>query len=134
MLAMEASHEALRVVLNHHPYICLCILFGSTVSGKSNSGSDLDIAVASEQPLSAETRLALVEAFSSAVGREVDLVDLAADSGHILRQALSKGIVIKNTDRPLYARLISRMLFAEADMMPYHDRILRERRARFLNG
>jgi len=79
-------------------------------------------------------RLALIEAFSSATNREVDLVDLLADAGPILRNALSTGVVVQNADKLLYAKIISRMLFLEADVMPYHYRILRERRERFLNG
>ena len=52
----------------------------------------------------------------------------------ILKQALSKGVLVQNLDKALYARLIIRMLYNQADMMPYHYRILRERRERFLNG
>ena len=81
-----------------------------------------------------ETRLELLEALATATGREIDLIDLMAETGPILKQALSKGVVVENGDKLLYARLISRMLFLETDMMPYYYRILRERRTRFING
>ena len=131
---MQIALETLRQVLSRYPHIRLCMVFGSAATGRSASGSDIDIAVAAAQPLAADARLELIEAFSSALHSEVDLVDLMADRGHILRQALSKGRIVRNDDKSLYARLISRMLFNQADMMPYHDRILRERRMRFLHG
>ena len=131
---MQALVEMVRGVLRRYPDVRLCIIFGSAVSGKTSPESDLDVAVAADQPLTADRRLELTEAFSAAANREVDLVDLMAVSGPILRQALSKGVVVTNRDKDLYARLISRMLFNQADMMPYYDRILRERRTRFLNG
>jgi predicted nucleotidyltransferase len=131
---MQTLQEIIRGVLRRYPDVRLCIVFGSAASGKTSAESDLDVAVAADQPLTADRRLELTEAFSAAANREVDLVDLMAVSGPILRQALSKGAVVTNRDKGLYARLISRMLFNQADMMPYYDRILRERRARFLNG
>ena len=131
---MDALHEMLRSALKEYPLIRLCLVFGSMASGRSTPDSDLDIAVAAEQPLTAETRLEVLEMLSTATGREVDLVDLMAETGPILKQALSKGVIVQNHDKLLYARLISRMLFAEADMMPYYRRILRERRERFIHG
>jgi predicted nucleotidyltransferase len=131
---MQSLKEELRAILKLHPEIRLCVLFGSQACGSSKSGSDVDIAVAGTQVLSPEARLEIIEAFSSTLKREVDVVDLQADAGPILKNALSKGVVIQNADKLLYAKIISRMLFLEADVMPYHHRILSERRERFLNG
>jgi len=131
---MEQIKKVLRGVLSHFPDVRLCIVFGSAASGKASPASDLDVAVAATEPLSAGRRLELIEALSAAAAREIDLIDLMAATGTILKQALSKGAVVLNRDKGLYAGLISRMLFNQADMMPYYDRILRERRKRFLNG
>lgn len=131
---MDPLHETLRKVLANHPSVRLCTVFGSTAAGKAAKGSDLDLAIAAAEPLTAEERLELLEALSAATGRTVDLIDLMTESGPILKQALSKGVIVQNSDKLLYARLMSRMLFAEADMMPYYHRILRERRERFLHG
>ena len=131
---MEQIKEILRGVLSRFPDIRLCIIFGSAASGKGSPASDLDVAVAATEALSADRRLELIEALSAASTREIDLIDLMAAAGPILGQALSKGVVVQNRDKGLYAGLISRMLFNQADMMPYYDRILRERRKRFLNG
>jgi predicted nucleotidyltransferase len=131
---MAAISESLCRVLDSFPDIRLCIVFGSEASGRASSESDIDIAVAADKPLSVSRRLELTEALAAATHRTVDLVDLQADSGPVLRQALSKGAIIRNRDKTLYARIILRMLLDHADMMPYYDRILRERRVRFLNG
>ena len=131
---MDDLKEQLLLVLAQFPCIRLCLVFGSAASGRAGALSDLDIAVAAAAPLPAEARLHLSETLSGAMQREVDLVDLMVESGPILKQALTKGIIVQNADKLLYARLISRMLFSEADMMPYHNRILRERRERFLHG
>jgi predicted nucleotidyltransferase len=130
---MNALQAPIRKVLSRHEQIKLCIIFGSVASGKESSDSDLDLAIAGDQPLSAADLLELAEEFSTAANRNVDLVDLAAATGLISQQALSTGVILQNNDKDLYARLISRMLFNQADMMPYHDRILRERRRQFLN-
>jgi uncharacterized protein len=131
---MEKLKQTLRAVLGHFPDVQLCMVFGSAASAKMSAGSDLDVAVAAAGPLSSEMRLKLIEALSTAANREIDLVDLRAVSGPILRQALSKGTVVQNRDKTLYANLISRMLLDQADVMPYYERTLRERRERFFNG
>lgn len=131
---MATLQEMLLGVLDGFSEIQLCIVFGSAASGRAVSGSDLDIAVAADKPLTTKRRLELAEVLSTAANQEIDLIDLMADSGPIIRQALSKGVIVKNLNKSLYAKIISRMLFNQTDMMPYYDRILRERRARFLNG
>ncbi len=125
--------KAIREVLHRHPNIKLCIIFGSTAAGKDFPDSDLDVAVAASSILSAEKSLELMEDFIAATNREVDLVDLNAATGLVFQQALSTGVVVQNSDKDLYAKLISKMLVNQADMMPYNDRILAERRRRFLN-
>jgi|WetSurMetagenome_2_1015567.scaffolds.fasta_scaffold935367_2 uncharacterized protein len=131
---MEELIRTLGEVLSRFPHVQLCIVFGSAASGKMSNESDLDIAIAAAQPLDGKTLLELIEAFSTAADREIDLIDLMSVSGPILKQALSKGTVVQNRDKTLYARLISRMLFNQADMMPYYERTLRERRERFFHG
>jgi predicted nucleotidyltransferase len=131
---MQEMFSKVNEVLDRYPSVLLCIVFGSAISGKSSAASDIDIAISEAQPLEPDLRLDMMEAFASALGREVDLVDLMADRGLILQQAMCTGKIVRNKDKSLYANLISRMLLSQADMMPYYDRILRERRERFLNG
>ncbi len=130
---MKNLQVLIRRVLAQYPDIKLCIVFGSVAAGNSSDHSDLDIAIAADQPISTDKYLELIEQFSSATSRDIDLIDLMTATGPILRQALSRGQIVQIHDKRLYARLISRMLFNQADMMPYHERILRERRERFIN-
>ena len=84
---MEKPGEMLKEVLIRHQHIRLCIVFGSIAKDMSSSDSDLEIAVAAEQPLSADEFLELIEAFSAATNQKIDLLDLMTASGEILRQA-----------------------------------------------
>jgi predicted nucleotidyltransferase len=107
---VELRHSLLRV-LKRYQDVKLCLVFGSTARGRSSSESDLDIAIAGEEPLPADKFLELSEEFSSETRCEIDLADLMTATGPILKQALSTGVVVQNCDKGLYARLILRMLF-----------------------
>lgn len=126
--------DSICQILDKHCYVQLAIVFGSTTKGTATRSSDLDIAVAGKSTLTAEQKMSLVEDLAVSLGRQIDLVDLMAASGLVLQQALSKGRCIRKKDSLLYARLVKRMLFNQADMMPYHDMILRNRRERFIYG
>jgi len=107
--------ELIQGVLDCFPDVKLCILFGSAATEKSGPDSDLDIAVAAAEALTAARRLELTGAFSAATNRPIDLVDLMAESGLIVKHSISKGVVVRNPNKNLYARIISRMLFDQAD-------------------
>jgi predicted nucleotidyltransferase len=111
-----------------HPAVKLGILFGSLAKGHATPDSDLDLGVAAGHPLGIALKTVLIEELAQLLGRPVDLVDLQTASGVILQQVLVKGTLIYCTDHVLYATLIRKMLFNQSDMMPYHDRILAERR------
>ncbi len=111
-----------------YPDIALAILFGSLSRGKAHVHSDLDIAVAQAHALTSAEKLKLIEGLALIVGRPVDLIDLQSTDGLVLAQVLTTGQIILCADRVLYAELIKKMLFDNADMMPYRRRILAERR------
>ena len=69
--------DELRALLAGFPQVELAVLFGSLAQGHSRPGSDIDIAVAAHQTLSATETIALVEALAECTGRPVDLVDNA---------------------------------------------------------
>ncbi len=119
-------------VLKDFPQILFATLFGSAAKGRMTEQSDVDVAVASWERLSVETRGGLAVALSCALGREVDLVDFQAVSGLILEQALCTGTIVKNADHGLYARLLKRLWYNQADMMPYVRKILEQRSSRWL--
>lgn len=117
-----------------YPNIRLAILFGSLARGRARAHSDLDIAIAWSRPLQAQEKRTLIEGLAMVAGRPVDLIDLRTADGLILAQVLTTGKLILCTDRALYATLIKKVLFNDADMMPYHRRILTERRKAWIGA
>jgi uncharacterized protein len=126
--------RAILQVLERYPDIKLCVLFGSAAKGRLRAESDVDVAVAAVRALSIAEKLALLGDLALATGRGVDVVDLRQAGGYVLQQALTTGVVILKTDKQLYAAVLKRMLFNQADMMPLYSMILEKRRERFLHG
>lgn len=114
-------------LLGKYPDIKLALLFGSVSRAQAHADSDLDLAIAGELPLESQDKICLIEELAELTGRPIDLVDLQHAAGLILKEALTKGRLIYVTDRTLYAELIKRMLFDQADFMPYRERILKQR-------
>ena len=114
------------------PEIELAILFGSMATGKASSESDLDIGVAGPAAIDWRTKMRLVEAISLVALRPVDLVDLRTASGTLLHQILTTGEIILCRNHTLYADLIKKMLFDQADFQPMVRRIFQERRKKWI--
>ncbi len=125
---MKSLLNSLKVALAHHPKVKLAIIFGSLSTGKANADSDLDLAVAAIEPLTLNEKQDLIGELAQLSGRPVDLIDLKSAPLTISHQVLTKGKLFYCLDRRLYAELIKKMLFDQADMMPYRERILAERR------
>jgi predicted nucleotidyltransferase len=123
--------DPLRALLRGFPQLELAVLFGSLAQDRQRPGSDIDIAVAAHQALTAAEKIALVEALAERTGRPVDLVDLKIVAEPLLGQILRHGRRLLGSDRA-YGQLISRHLFDQADFMPYRTRVLAERRAAWI--
>ena len=123
--------EQPRAVLAAFPHIELALLFGSVARGDERAQSDVDIAVGARRALSAAQKIALIEALAESTGRPIDLVDLRTVGEPLLGQILRHGRRLLGSDTA-YGELISRHLFDQADFMPYHARILAERRAAWI--
>ena len=120
--------QKIKYVIARHPSVVLAILFGSMATDQARNDSDLDIAVASSSPLTAQTHIAIIEDLALAFGRPVDLIDLDRIHNPLLQQILTKGRRVLCQDRTRYAELLLRMVYEEADVMPYYRRILSDRR------
>jgi uncharacterized protein len=120
--------QKIKYVIARHPSVVLAILFGSMATDQARNDSDLDIAVASSSPLTAQTHIAIIEDLALAFGRPVDLIDLDRTHNPLLQQILTKGRKVLCQDRTRYAELLLRMVYEEADVMPYYRRILSDRR------
>lgn len=119
--------QALRQALSKHPHVRMAILFGSLASGWARPDSDVDLAVWSDGPLDAETRIALIDDVALALGRPVDIIDLTRTGEPLLGQILRNGRRLLGSDID-YASLLSRHVFNNADFVPYVNRMLEERR------
>ena len=125
--SQQPIDSQLKDVFAHFPQIALALLLGSVASGSQRAGSDLDIAVAAKQALTADEQLTLISALAERTGRPIDLIDLNVASGPLLGQIVRHGKRILGSDT-LYGELISRHVFEQSDFMPYRARLLEERR------
>ena len=121
----------LREVLAGFPELILALVFGSVAKGLQRIDSDLDIAVVAKQALTADEKIVIISALAEKTGRPVDLVDLKVVGEPLLGQIVQHGRRLLGSDGE-YGRLISRHLFEQADFMPYRNRILAERRAKWI--
>lgn len=124
----------IRDVFERETDLRIAIVFGSSATSITTDDSDIDVAVAYDRQLDEKRKMALIDAMATEFGKPIDVVDLLAVTGTVLQQALCKGKVVVKRDTELYARLILKMLYNQADMMPYTRRILRERAEAFSNG
>ena len=117
----------LREVLAGFPCVSLALLFGSVAAGQAGSGSDLDIAIAADHPLTVAEKIAITQALAVNTGRPIDLIDLTTVTEPLLGQIVRHGRRLLGSDT-LFGNLISRNLLEQADFMPYRNRVLAERR------
>jgi predicted nucleotidyltransferase len=129
----SAILNQLRRALAQHPAIRIAFLFGSLAQGTESADSDLDIAVGAGRPLETEEKTALVGSLAEALGRPVDLVDLATAGEPLLGQILGHGQRIVGNNSA-YAELLIRHLNEQADFLPYRERILAERRRAWIES
>jgi predicted nucleotidyltransferase len=82
--------DAVRLTLKHRPDVRLALLFGSVARGTANTSSDVDVAVVAP----GVDRLTLARDLSLAIGREVDVVDLAGAGYPLLSAIVRDGVVV----------------------------------------
>ena len=134
MGSQAAAHALAPVtkVLVDEADLVLAIAFGSLAVGRAGSESDVDVGVLTEDPLDDRRRERLVRAIAQATGRPVDLVDLRSAGVPLLRTILTTGTVLLRRDATAHAQLVSRMLADVEDFLPLRERLLRERRQRWI--
>ena len=131
---MREDLDDIAECLRGHEHVEVAWLFGSLAQGRERPGSDLDVAVLGERPLSATDKKQLIERLARVSGRPVDLIDLQATRGPIVGRILQDGTPLFCDDTVLYAELIKRWWFDQADWLPYRRRILKDRRERWMRS
>lgn len=114
--------------------IAVAWVFGSVASGQETVTSDLDVAVLGAAPLPADEKRLLIDRLAQQHGRPVDLVDLQVTRGPIVGRILRDGIQLFCDDPSLYAEVLKRWWFDQADWMPYRRRIHKTRREQWIEG
>jgi len=128
---MKTVETMIQAALAPHPEVRLAILFGSLATGRGHHDSDVDLSIDAGQPLELEAKMSLMVQLAECTGRPIDLIDLQTVGEPLLGQILKHGKRLLGEDG-LYAELIKRHVFDEADFMPYHRRILKERRSAWI--
>ena len=113
----EYISEEIKGVLFNYPFIKLGIVFGSVAVLRNRPNSDVDLGVAATAVLTVEQKIALIEDITVKLERELDLVDLMSINGPILQQILCRGHIFLKKDTSLYARLILKMWYNQADLI-----------------
>jgi uncharacterized protein len=131
-VAAEAELRNLTETLEAESDLLLAIAFGSVPAGAARFDSDIDVGVLARRPLDAERKAELIRALAAATGRPVDLLDLGETGLPLLRTVLRDGRTLFCRDRAARARLVSRMLADVEDFLPLRERLLRERRERWI--
>jgi predicted nucleotidyltransferase len=134
LLAVSEITACVKEILRAEQGLRLAILYGSAATGKMRPGSDVDLALLFDSPLGVERKMELISRLESELQRDVDLVDLFDLNGTILKQVLHKGRVLIQAKPGALAGLVQRMIYNQADMMPYVSRTLIERQRRFIHG
>ena len=106
--------------------ISVCYMYGSATANRLAQSSDIDVAVAGSRYFSEREMNDLRAGLATVLGREVDLIDLQRIDGPLLQEILTQGEAIKLEDDELLARLIKRMWYFQADMLPNLRMILEQ--------
>jgi uncharacterized protein len=89
---------ALEILNREIPDLVAIYLFGSAADDALRPDSDVDLAIYARAPIARPTLLDLQEALARALGREVDLVDLAVAPTILQVQAIGEGRAIDVRD------------------------------------
>jgi len=129
---LDPALRRLAEALGGEADLVIAIAFGSLAAGRAGFESDVDVGVLTESKLDDRRREQLVRVVAEATGRPVDLVDLGTAGVPLLRTILTTGTVLLRRDPAAHAQLVSRMLADVEDFLPLRERLLRERRQRWI--
>lgn len=129
---MHGTLDSIQRFFAAQPDVELAYVFGSIAKESAGADSDLDVAIQTRQPLSAEQRFDMVEALAGLTGRPVDLVDVAHAGEPLLGEILAHGKRIKGTDNH-HVRLVQRHIYDTEDFLPTIRRLIEARRQQWIS-
>ena len=124
--------QKILAILSRFKQLKIAVLYGSFAKGTQKHTSDIDLGVAADNKLSVETLVEIQTALSNETSKEIDLIDLKSATGVVFKEALTTGKIILNKDSSLFAGILSRMLFEQADFEPLRNRVLEANRKKVL--
>jgi predicted nucleotidyltransferase len=107
--------EALRRVLDGRPDVRLAYVFGSLAAGLAGRASDADVAVLFTRDPAPAALDELTEALQAAVGRPIDLVNLATAPPLLAREVVATGRCLVCRDDAERARFETRAVLRYLD-------------------
>ena len=129
-----AVNVLLKKWLKAHAEIEIAILFGSYATGRATMGSDVDLAIqlTSGQCMLAEEKLGYINQLTELLNVSIDLVDLRSVGQPLLAQVMKYGQLLVGP-KARYAQLAIHNVNSSQDFIPYIERMLTERRKRWLS-
>jgi len=107
--------QALSALPGDVPPLHTVVLFGSLARGRARAGSDADVAVQADRPLTAKQRMRIIESLTL-----------------LLDRILAEGIRVRGSDRH-WGDLVFRNVMDREDFVPLQQRILASRRSEWLS-
>ena len=126
--------EHIGTTLQTFPEVQVAIVYGSSITGKNRPGSDVDIAVLADAPISFERRLIMVESLEKVLHQEVDLVDVYSLHGPLLQQIFENGSIVLKRSPQALAGLLKRLWFDREDMAPLTRYVMQRQNERYFYG
>jgi predicted nucleotidyltransferase len=125
--------ERVAGVLKRHPSVLAALLFGSRARGSPAEGSDFDIAILAEQPLTLEELEGIAAELAAALGvpaDKVDVVDLQAAPNELLYKVIRDGELLYASDEERFREWLRRSYVRVLDeeecfKETYYARLLR---------
>ena len=125
--------ERVAGVLKRHPSVLAALLFGSRARGSAAEGSDFDIAILAEQPLTLEELEGIAAELAAALGvpaDKVDVVDLQAAPNELLYKVIRDGELLYASDEERFREWLRRSYVRVLDeeecfKETYYARLLR---------
>jgi predicted nucleotidyltransferase len=133
MLNAEEAIERVRSYFAWRDEFRLVIVYGSAAKGHFRADSDVDVAVAGQGALDRALLLSSESELSALLDRPVDLIDLGAVEGLILREVVTGGVRVK-TDPELFVKFHTKVMTYREDFLPLKRAMQDARIERFIHG